>query len=161
MDKRQRIDKSLVLRYEDILPVHRNEHPDFAYAKHMLVPKGAASHCTVSVYEVPPGKAAYPSHYHLESEEIFFILKGEGLLCTPEGQRRVTSGDFCFFPACAAGAHKLLNPSADEALVYIDFDTYHELDVALYPDSGKVGVWGKGLADVFYTADNVGYYDGE
>ena len=37
----------------------------------------------VRVYEIPPGKSAYPYHYHLKNEETFFILKGEGLLRTP------------------------------------------------------------------------------
>ena len=36
----------------------------------------------VRVYEILPGKSAYPYHYHLKNEETFFILRGEGILLT-------------------------------------------------------------------------------
>ena len=51
--------------------------------------------------------------------------------------------------------------SATENLVYIDFDVIHELDVAIYPDSGKIGVWGKEINKVYPQDDNVDYYEGE
>ena len=66
-----------------------------------------------------------------------------------------------FFPAGSAGAHKLTNASATEKLVYIDFDVIHDLDAAVYPDSGKIGVWGKGINRVYRLEDDVPYYDGE
>ena len=71
----------------------------------------------VRVYELPPGKSAYPYHYHLKNEETFFILRGEGLLRTPEGERAVKAGDLLFFPAGEDGAHKLTNTSETEMLV--------------------------------------------
>ena len=43
----------------------------------------------VRVYELPPGKSAYPYHYHLKDVETFYILSGEGLLRTPEGEKPV------------------------------------------------------------------------
>lgn len=42
----------------------------------------------------------------------------------------------------ARGAHKLTNTSKTENLVYIDFDVIHDLDVTVYPDSNKIGIWG-------------------
>ena len=115
----------------------------------------------VRVYEIPPGKSAYPYHYHLKNEETFFILKGEGLLKTPEGEKTVRPGDFLFFPADESSAHKLTNSSDREMLVYIDFDVVHDLDVTVYPDSGKLGVWGKGTNRIYRLNDAVDYYDGE
>ena len=113
------------------------------------------------VYEIPPGKSAYPYHYHLKNEETFFILKGEGLLKTPEGEKTVRPGDFLFFPADESSAHKLTNSSDREMLVYIDFDVVHDLDVAVYPDSGKIGIWGKEVNRVWRTDDDVDYYEDE
>ena len=113
------------------------------------------------VYEIPPGKSAYPYHYHLKNEETFFILKGEGLLRTNEGERTVRSGDLLFFPAGEEGAHKLTNTSATEMLVYLDFDIVHDLDVTVYPDSGKIGVWGKDTNKIYRIGDDVDYYEGE
>ena len=66
-----------------------------------------------------------------------------------------------FFPAGEAGAHKLTNGSETEKLVYIDFDVTHDLDVAVYPDSDKIGVWGMGINRLFPEFAEVDYYDGE
>ena len=115
----------------------------------------------VRVYEILTGKAAYPYHYHLKNEETFFILRGEGILRTTEGERPVRSGDLIFFPAGEAGAHKLTNTSESENLVYLDFDVVHDLDVTIYPDSGKLGVWGKDTNKIYRIDDDVDYYENE
>ena len=115
----------------------------------------------VRIYELPPGKSAYPYHYHLKNEETFFVLKGEGLLRTPEGERAVKAGDLLFFPAGENGAHKLTNTSETEMLVYLDFDIVHDLDVTMYPDSGKIGIWGMDTNKIYRIGDDVDYYEGE
>ena len=115
----------------------------------------------VRVYELPPGKSAYPYHYHLKNEETFFILRGEGLLRTPEGERAVKAGDLLFFPAGEDGAHKLTNTSQSEMLVYLDFDIVHDLDVTMYPDSGKIGIWGMDTNKIYRIDDDVDYHEGE
>lgn len=148
-------------RMEDLPVRSKSENPDYAYTRRDFVRRGDAEGTLVSVYEIPPGKAAYPYHYHLKDEETFCILRGEGLLRTPEGERNVCAGEMLFFPAGSEGAHKLTNISQTEALVYIDFDVIHDLDAAIYPDTGKIGVWGKGVNRVYRMDENVDYYDGE
>ena len=133
----------------------------FEYYRRDFVPRGEASQCMVSIYEVPPLKSAWPYHYHVKNEETFYIIRGEGLLKTPEGERPVKAGDLLFFPADSSGAHKLTNTSQTEPLIYIDFDTTNDLDAAVYPDSGKIGIWGKNINRVYRTEDNVDYYEGE
>ena len=115
----------------------------------------------VRIYELPPGKSAYPYHFHLKNEETFFILRGEGLLRTRDGERAVRPGDLLFFPAGEDGAHKLTNTSDTEMLVYLDFDIVHDLDVTMYPDSGKLGIWGMDTNKIYRIDDDVDYYDGE
>jgi hypothetical protein len=44
---------------------------------------------------------------------------------------------------------------------YIDFDTKNDLDVAFYPDSKKISVWGLDTNQVFRMDDAVDYYNGE
>jgi len=83
------------------------------------------------------------------------------LLRTPKGEQIVRTGDVLFFPASPEGAHKLTNTSSTETLVYMDFDIIHDLDVAEYPDSGKIGVWGKGINKLYQREEDVGYYEGE
>lgn len=139
---------------------HKTGPGEYEYYRRDFVKRGQAKQCVVSVYEIPPGKSAYPYHYHKKNEEVFFIVSGQGLLRTPEGERTVAAGDLLFFPAEAEGAHKLTNQS-QEPLVYVDFDTDNDLDVAVYPDSNKIGVWGKEVNQVYLLESAVDYYDGE
>lgn len=148
-------------RIEDIAASHKCEHESYEYYRRKFVHFGEAGNTLVSVYEIPPLKSAYPYHYHYKNEETFYILSGEGTLKTLDGERRVAAGDLLFFPTGPEGAHKLTNTSATEKLIYIDFDVTHELDVAVYPDSDKIGVWGMGINKIFPLADDVEYYDGE
>ena len=144
------------------LPVsHKQEHKAFEYYRKKFIPFGDAKNTLVSIYEIPPGKAAYPYHYHHKNEETFYILSGEGILKTPEGEKKVTSGDLLFFPTGPEGAHKLTNCSETENLVYLDFDVVHDIDVTIYPDSDKIGIWGKGVNKLYPQSNNVDYYEGE
>lgn len=149
------------MNMQEIPITHKQEHEGYEYFRRKFVPFGSAKNTQVSVYEIPPGKAAYPYHYHYKNEETFYILSGEGLLKTPQGERKVAAGEFLFFPTGPEGAHKLTNISETENLIYIDFDVVHDLDVAVYPDSDKIGIWGMGINQVFPNSANVDYYDGE
>ena len=140
---------------------HKNEHEGYEYYRRKFVPFGVAKNALVSVYEIPPKKVAYPYHYHHNNEETFYIISGEGILRTPNGERKVSAGDLLFFPTGAEGAHKLTNSSETENLVYIDFDVVHDVDITIYPDSEKIGVWGMGINKLYPQASEVDYYDGE
>ncbi|MDR2687975.1 MAG: cupin domain-containing protein [Oscillospiraceae bacterium] len=153
------MDEILHLRPEDVPRKHKSDHEGYEYDRRDLLPRGRAR-CVASLYEIPPGKAAYPYHCHAQNEECFYILGGSGILRTPTGEREIKAGEFLFFPAGERGAHKLTN-TGDAGLVYLDYDTTHEIDVAFYPDSGKIGVWGMGINQVYRTEDQVGYYEGE
>ncbi len=155
------MDDILQLKAYEVAAKHRNEHEGFEYFKREIVPQSERKQCCVSLYEIPPGKSAYPYHYHMQNEEVFYILKGSGLLKTPSGQRTVSEGDFLFFPANEKGAHKLTNASDSELLIYLDFDTNNPIDVAFYPDSNKMGVFGDTLRQLYHTKDQAEYYDGE
>lgn len=148
-------------KMDELACSHKNEHSGFEYYKREFIPRGYANETMVSIYEIPPLKSAYPYHFHHKNEETFYIISGEGVLQTPDGERKVTAGDLLFFPANREGAHRLTNTSSGEKLVYIDFDVIHDLDVAVYPDSNKIGVWGKEINKVYGLSDNVDYYDGE
>lgn len=140
---------------------HKCEHDGYEYYRRMFVPFGDAKNTLVSVYEIPPLKSAYPYHFHHNNEETFYILSGEGVLKTPSGERKVSSGDFLFFPTGPKGAHKLTNSSETENLVYIDFDVVHDVDITIYPDSDKIGVWGMGINKLYPQTGDLDYYDGE
>ena len=148
-------------KIESIPVSHKCEHEGYEYFRRKFIPFGGAKNTLVSVYEIPPGKSAYPYHFHHNNEETFYIISGEGVLRTPEGERKVGAGEFLFFPAGETGAHKLTNVSETEMLVYIDFDVTHEVDITEYPDSGKIGIWGMGINELYPRSANVDYYEGE
>ena len=149
------------LKIEDIPARHKCEHKGYEYLRRRFLPFGEAKNTLVSVYEIPPGKSAYPYHFHHNNEETFYIISGNGLLKTPEGERKVSAGELIFFPTGEQGAHKLTNCSETENLVYIDFDVTHDADITEYPDSGKIGIWGMGINELYPRSANVDYYEGE
>jgi uncharacterized cupin superfamily protein len=155
------MDEIRKVKFQEIPQKHKSEHPGYEYYKRELVPKGDARQCAVSVYEIPPGKSAYPYHYHTMNEEAFYIISGRGILKTPSGEQEVSAGDFLFFPASEKGAHKLTNSSETDMLVYLDFDTHNEIDAAFYPDSGKIGIWGRNINQLYKVSQQVEYYEGE
>lgn len=148
-------------RINDIIGQSKKEHKKYEYNKKDFVPRGTANQCVVSVYEIPPQKSAYPYHYHTQNEEVFYIISGSGILKTPDGERLVSAGDLLFFPANEKGAHMLTNNSSTDTLIYLDFDTRNSIDVAFYPDTGKIGIWGKDINKMYMVDENVDYYDGE
>ena len=155
------MDEIKQMKIGDIPASHKCEHPGYEYFRRKFVPMGGAKNTLVSVYEIPPGKAAYPYHYHHKNEETFYILSGEGLLKAPDGERKVGAGELLFFPTGPAGAHKITNTSETENLVYIDFDVVHDVDIAIYPESDKIGIWGMGINQIYPQNAAVDYYDGE
>ena len=153
--------KIVQTKMEGITPRNRGNENAFGYTRYQALPEGCAKYSSVSFYELPPGKSNYPYHYHLTSEETFYIISGTGILKTPEGETEVHSGDLLFFPSGECGAHKLTNSSESEPLIYIDFDTLADPNVCVYPDSNKVGVYGKDLRKIYRLEDSVDYYDRE
>ena len=148
-------------KIEEIPVTHKCEHEGYEYFRRKFVPFGGAKNALVSVYEIPPGKSAYPYHYHHKNEETYYILCGEGILKTPAGERKVTAGELLFFPTGPEGAHKITNSSETEMLTYIDFDVVHDIDIAVYPDSEKIGIWGMGINKIYPEDADVDYYHGE
>ena len=158
-------EKTLVTNAKDLTSTHKNIHERYEYFKKVILSGEKGNKCNVSVYEIPPGKSAYPYHYHFQSEEVFYIISGNAILRTPEGEVTVKAGDILAFPACEEGAHKLTNISESEMLIYIDFSTYHSPEVSFMPDSGKSVIYGKGLKRIVYNNREVDcevdYYEGE
>lgn len=151
----------LITNIYDVTSKCKKEHENYQYDKRELVTQSESGQCIVSVYEIAPGKSAYPYHYHTQNEECFYIISGSGLLKTPEGNKNITAGDFLYFPPNEKGAHKLTNTSLTEKLVYLDFDTRNPIDITFYPDSGKVGIWGKDISQIYNLRTQVDYYEGE
>jgi uncharacterized cupin superfamily protein len=119
-----------------------------------------------SLYEVPPGRTAFPNHYHCANEESLYILEGSGTLRIGADDIPVGPGDYATFPAGPAHAHQLLN-TGSATLRYLCFSTMTPTEVVGYPDSGKIGAFSFGAGGeplvriMVRDSSGVDYYDGE
>jgi uncharacterized cupin superfamily protein len=141
------------------LKVDDGDPPDYAdvgYAR--LAPLIGATKLGMTVYELPPGKSNCPYHYEPGDEEWLIVLAGRLTVRTPEGDKELGAFDVLCFPAGEEGAHKLTNRSEEPVRLAV-LSTKSAPAVAVYPDSGKVGVWPPGK--LFRLADAVDYWDGE
>jgi uncharacterized cupin superfamily protein len=122
-------------------------------------------HLGCSLWELPPGEAAYPYHYHYADEELIVVVRGRPTLRTPAGTRRLDEGEAVGFPLGEPGAHALVNET-DDAITFIAVSSSGRPDVVVYPDSNKIGVGerlprGGGLREFFRREDAVDYWDRE
>ncbi|ADU25638.1 cupin domain-containing protein [Ethanoligenens harbinense] len=154
--------EKIVIANREHTPARHEEHGAYTFDKHLIVPKRAENRCTVAIMEVPPHKAAFPYHYHMNITEVFYIISGCGRLETPDGEKTVAAGDVLVFPCGESGAHRLWNTSDTEPLVYLDCDTTAAADVAFYPHSGKAGLLLEGQPGTFFPLSGaVNYYQND
>lgn len=99
--------------------------------------RAGASGLGCTWYEVAPGRAAMPRHFHCANEEALFVLEGTGTLRLGDATVEVKPGDWISFPVGPAHAHQLRN-TGQEPLRYLGISTRHNVDVVGYPDSKKV-----------------------
>ncbi len=119
----------------------------------------------ISVWELPPGQAAYPYHFHLGEEEAIVVLEGAPALRQPGGERMLERGEVVSFPPGESGAHQLINRT-EETIRFIAISTNGAPDIVGYPDSGKVSAAerrpdGSGFKKYFPLDAEVDYWEGE
>jgi uncharacterized cupin superfamily protein len=83
----------------------------FGYRRKSLGSAAGGEELGCSLYEVPPGRRAWPYHYHLANEEAIYVLEGSGTLRIGGEEILVSEGDYVALPARAEGAHQLVNSS--------------------------------------------------
>jgi uncharacterized cupin superfamily protein len=146
------------------------EHGGFAFKRKRLGAQAGGKGLGTSWFELQPGKKAFPMHFHLANEEAIFILEGEGVLrvgplpgATDQKieEHPLRAGDYVAFPAGPPG-RQVVNNSAG-VLRFLAISTMIEPEVAVYPESKKVGFLarGMGLAAVHKEEGAVDYYEGE
>jgi uncharacterized cupin superfamily protein len=112
----------------------------FAMKRKTLSLKAGGSRLGCSLYEVPPGAGAWPLHYHFANEEAIYVLQGQGTLRGKESKTPLRAGDYVVLPAGPEGTHQVVNDSA-APLTFLCLSTMQHPDVAVYPESGKLGVF--------------------
>jgi uncharacterized cupin superfamily protein len=135
--------------------------PGHEFTGASLTPRVGAALTGLGVYELPPGQSAWPYHFELSEEEWLIVLAGELVLRTPDGERTLRVGDVTCFQAGADGAHAVRNAGDVAARFAMPSAAPGRVDVAVYPDSGKIKVSGRGFERRFGLGAEREYWEGE
>jgi len=123
--------------HEDAMQWTEASQGKFRYRRKSFTRALGARLLGFSLYEVPPGASAFPSHFHCANEEALYVLEGEGTLRLGDKEIALRKGHFVTLPPGAGNAHRLVN-SSDKPLKYICVSTAVLPDVIVYPDSDKI-----------------------
>ncbi len=138
-----------------------------APTERVLGPLLGATMWGASLYRVEPGKTMWPYHWHVGEEEWLLVVAGTPTLRTPDGERTLRPWDLAVFRRGPDGAHQVRN-DADGVARVLMLSTLSDPEIAVYPDSGKIGAsggWSRsdgvrvGLRN--RPEANLDYYDGE
>ena len=89
------------------------------------------------------------------------MLAGTPTLRHPDGEDVLSPGDTICFAEGPDGSHKVTNQADETARVMI-ISTFARPAVAVFPDSGKVGVWTNGEGPLLVERSSaVDYWKGE
>jgi uncharacterized cupin superfamily protein len=143
----------------------QREHPGFRAQRARLGWQLATQRLGASIWEIEPGEAAYPYHYHLGEEELLVVLMGRPSVRRDGEWRELEPGEVLAFPRGKDGGHQLAN-WGDVSARFLAVSTSDTPDLVVYPDSGKIGACERlsdraGVWEIFRLADAVDYHDGE
>ena len=144
-----------------------SERAGFRSRRARLGRQAGAERLGASLYELPPGQSPWPYHSHLGNEELLIVLRGRPHLRSPDGWRELAEGEVVSFPAGERGAHQVQNRT-DEPVRILMISEMNAPEIALYPDSGKLGAFGRapgsraeGLELYISSEAGLDYWEGE
>jgi uncharacterized cupin superfamily protein len=87
----------------------------------------------VNLTKLAPGSWSALRHWHAKQDEFIYVLEGELILVTNEGEQILTAGRAVGFPAGVANGHHLINRSNSVA-IYLEIGDRTPDDEVTYPD---------------------------
>ncbi|MCY4128315.1 MAG: cupin domain-containing protein [Gammaproteobacteria bacterium] len=109
----------------------------------------------VNLVTLPPGAWSSQRHWHSAEDEFIYVLEGEPLLVTDEGETALEPGMCAGFVAGDANGHHLVN-STDEVVVYLEVGSRRDEDDVDYSDI-DMQVKRRGYGGVFTHKDGSPY----
>src|SRR5882724_2430451 len=88
----------------------------------------------VNLTTLPPGKESSMRHWHVAEDEMVFVLEGEVVLRTDEGEQLLGPGMCAAFAAGKTDGHQLINRSTEPAR-YLEISNRDPGDTAVYSDA--------------------------
>lgn len=110
----------------------------------------------VNLTTLPPGKESSMRHFHTREDELVFVLEGEVVLRTDEGEQLLKAGTCAGFPAGTRNGHQLVN-RGDRPARYLEISNRDPDDGAEYPDVDLAYRKGPGGGAVFIHKDGSPY----
>lgn len=87
----------------------------------------------VNLTTLMPGRESSMRHFHTHEDEMIFLIEGEVVLRTDEGEQRLTAGMCAGFPAGVKNGHQLINRS-DKPARYLEISNRAPEDLVEYCD---------------------------
>jgi uncharacterized cupin superfamily protein len=87
----------------------------------------------VNLVTLGPGGQSALRHWHTLEDEFVYVLSGEVVLVTWQGEQRLSAGMCAGYPAGSRDAHHFINRSAAPAS-YLEIGNRIDGDNAFYPD---------------------------
>ena len=87
----------------------------------------------VNLTTLPPGAWSAQRHWHEREDELIYVIEGELVLVSDDGEETLAAGMYAGFPAGRANGHHLVNRSASTAS-YLEIGTRSPNERSHYPD---------------------------
>ena len=105
---------------------------------------GGLSQFGVNLLHLPPGAWSSQRHWHSAEDEFVYVISGEVMLVTDQGEEVLRAGDCAAFPSNKPDGHHLINRSRTLAMclevgtrMADDFTTYPDIDLVFDPKVGE------------------------
>ena len=92
----------------------------------------------VNLTTIPAGASSALRHWHSHEDEFIYMVSGELVLVTNDGEQRLTAGMCAGFPAGKPDGHCLVNRTSRDA-VYLEVGERRPEDAVNYPDDDLAG----------------------
>jgi uncharacterized cupin superfamily protein len=96
----------------------------------------------VNLCTLPPGAWSSQRHWHTAGDELIYVMSGEVVLVTEDGEEILRAGDCAGFRAGDPDGHHFQNRSASDA-VLMEIGTRRADDAARYSDIDMITIAGK------------------
>jgi len=110
----------------------------------------------VNLLTLKPGSASSQRHWHSHEDEFVYVLSGEVVMVSNDGEVILRAGDAAGFKAGTGDGHCLQNRSDKDATV-IEIGSRIEEDAVDYPDIDMILPAGSGKAGDYRHRDGTPY----
>ena len=110
----------------------------------------------VNLTTLLPGRESSMRHHHAREDELVYVLEGEVVLRTDQGEQVLGPGMCAGFPAGSGDAHQLVNRS-DRPARYLEVGSRDPSDAVEYPDDDLAAHKDAAGAWVFTHRDGSSY----